>query len=176
MTRAKPTMENMPSSEDVLFFGTAFVAESDAVMTRVEEPLPVQCAHVESRILDASFLSNCLRMLIVARSAANADWSDALRQVACTGHCSSTAVHVYACSRAVRDLLAELSDEQGAKLGEDLYRSRRRRPQAADRDQDRPEKPFVTLVKDLVVLAREARDRNRNLALRVEYRRRGNLS
>jgi hypothetical protein len=169
-------MENLPSCEDVLCFGIAFVSESDEVMARAEQPLPVQWAHVESRMLDASFLSNCLRMLVVGRSAANADWSDALRQVACSDHHSSTAVHVYVCSLAVRDLLAELSGEQGAKLGEDLYRSRRRGPQAVGGDPDQPETSFVTLVKDLVVLAREARDRNHGLALRVEYRRRGNLS
>ena len=175
MTRTKSSMGKPSSSEDVLCFGIAFVA-ADVAAAHVVEPLPIQWAHVGSPMLDASFLSNCLRMLIVGRSAANADWSDALRQVACSDHRSSTAVHVYVCSLAVRDLLAELSDEQAAKLGEDLYRSRRRRPLAAGGDPDTPAALFVTLVKKLMLLARDARERNFNLALRVEYRRRGNLN
>jgi hypothetical protein len=175
MTRTTSSTEKPSSSEDVLCFGIAFVAESDVDMARVEQPLPIQWAHHGSAMLDASFLSNFLRMLIVGKSSANADWSDALRQVAFSDHRSSTAVHIYACSPAVRDLLAELSDDQEAKLGEDLYRSRRR-PRAAGADPDELATRFVALVKKLVLLAREARDRNFKLALRVEYRRRGNLS
>lgn len=134
MKRVKSTVKP-PSSEDVLCYGTVFVAESDFEVAHVEKPLPVQSAHFGSAMLDASFLSNCLRMLIVSKSISNADWGDALRQVACSDHRSSTAVHIYACSLAIRDLLAELSDKQGTRLADDLgitevkwrHRSRRSR-------------------------------------------------
>ena len=163
-----------PSSDDVVCYGTAFIVESGADWAHVEQPLPANRPQFGSAGFDSSFLSNCIRLLISIKSQPTEKWGDIVKQVAGMDHRSAIAVHVHACSASIRDLLATMTEDQAADLGAQLYRWRRGTTAAAHKDerQDRS----VTIVKSLSILAKQARDSNLQLALRVEYRRRGNLS
>src|ERR1700680_1497632 len=106
MKAGKPSLVRAPSSDVVVCYGTVFVAQSASDWVNVEKPVPVERPQFGSVSLDASFLSNCLTILVGMKWQANGDWNDALKQVASTDHRASTAVHIYACSEPFRDVLA----------------------------------------------------------------------
>jgi hypothetical protein len=194
MKADKPSLVRAPSSDDVVCYGTVFVAQSASDWVNVEKPVPVERPQFGSASLDASFLSNCLKILVGMKWQANGDWNDALKQVASTDHRASTAVHIYACSVPFRDVLAALTEEQEDHVAHEWHRLLRARQEEAlqkirgprfdstavkrisqERQVERAS-PRATLVKQVVALARRANVGNQKLMLRVEYRRKGGLS
>jgi hypothetical protein len=194
MKPGKSPVVEAPSLDDVVCYGTAFVARSDQDWVNVEKPVPAERPQFGSAFLDMSFLSNCLIILVGTKSHADGNWTDAIKQVGITDHRSSTAVHIYACSAPFCDVLAALTEEQEDQIAQEWYRLLRARQEealqkmrgprldsAAGKHKAKGEHhdsrvgPRVTLVKQLVALARQAKVGNQKLMLRVECRRRGNL-
>lgn len=195
MKQRKFTLVQTPSLDDMVCYGTAFVAHSDRDWVNVEKPVPAERPQFGSAFLDMSFLSNCLIILVGMKSHADGNWTDAIKQVGVTDHRSSTAVHIYACSASFCDVLAALTEEQEDQIAREWYRLLRARQEetlqkmrgprldsaagkhmAKGEHHDSRVGSRITLVKQLLALARQAKVGNQKLMLRVEYRRRGSLS
>jgi hypothetical protein len=131
MKAGKPSLVRAPSSDAVVCYGTVFVAQSDNDWVNVDKPAPVDRPQFGSANLDASFVSDCLKILVGMKWQPNGDWNDALKQVASTDHRASTAVHIYACSVPFRDVLATLTEEQEDHVAHEWYRLLRARREKA---------------------------------------------
>jgi len=188
---ADPTslMGKARMAEPLACYGIVFVADSVEMASDLLRAPSMALPQIASPGLDSTFLINCQQALSGARLMKDLDGL-AVRRVAGTRRRGSTAIHLFACAPAFRDLLAALTERRARdlavrwptltdghskrppKLSEKV--SERTRSTRAPSRLDGRTQHRVTLLNELAGLSRLAKTGDRSLMLRVEYHRRRN--
>jgi len=168
------------TTDHLACYGIVFVARSADLAADLLHVPSMSLPQLASPGLDSAFLISCQQALTGKKVPKDLD-SLAVRRVAGTRGRGSTAVHLFACSADLRDLLSSLSERRARELA---LRWPSLTDPGASRESDIAERARpgarldghsqhrVKLLTQLVGLSRMAKTADRSLMLRVEYHRR----
>jgi hypothetical protein len=169
MTSAKSSHPSPPSSPRIACYGAAFLAAAPANAKLLTRRIAADVPQFSSPRLDASFLINCGRFLAGGCATMDSAPNAYVKRVAGSDFRSSKGTVIYECSTELHGLLAALTPQRAAELATEWY-------SMYGPQKTKPAEPNgrthirLAILENLTVLAKQARDNQVTLMLRVDYR------
>ena len=169
MTAPKSSNSSARTSPRIACYGTAFLADAPVDANLLTHRIAPDAPQFSSPRLDASFLINCGRLLSGQLATTEGAPSTYIKRVAGSDFRSPKGTVIYECSTELHGLLAALTPERAGKMATEWYsmygKTKPRSAEPSGRTQTR-----LAIIKNLAALAKQGKERQMILMLRVDYR------
>lgn len=166
--RSKSPDASLPSSPRIACYGTAFLADAPIDATALNREICPELPQFGTPRLDASFLAHC-GSLLSGRTATIDDPRAYFKRAAGTEFRSPKATVFYECSTELCGLLAALTQVRAVEIAQEWYGANGP-PKTKPGEPNGRTQRRLEIVKNLAILAKQAKACNKTLMLRVEYR------
>jgi hypothetical protein len=174
-----PTSANFSprASPRIACYGTAFIADAPIDPAALLRGIAYGMPQFSSPRLDASFLVNCGRFLTGKVASMEETPSTYVKRIASTNFHSSRTTLIYECSSELHELLAALSADRATEIAIEWYHLYSYAPAKTKplESNGRTERRLAIL-RNLSALAKQGKDCQARLILRVECRKRRLMS
>ena len=169
MTAPKSSNSSARTSPRIACYGTAFLADAPVDANLLTHRIAPDAPQFSSPRLDASFLINCGRLLSGQLATTEGAPSTYIKRVAGSDFRSPKGTVIYECSTELHGLLAALTPERAGEMATEWYsmygKTSPRSAEPSGRTQTR-----LAIIKNLAALAKQGKERQMILMLRVDYR------